>query len=196
MAHSAELAEEWSERRHAALAYLAEVLHEFYPASPPENDPVRVRVEQALVRRAQAPWPMTAEEAADYLEEQVKARFPDMNDWVVEWREVRGVRGIRVLWRWGPSWLPVRAWADNFAAVRLEGVYLPVEAPDAPPLADYVYVVNHKHEVGSGVEQPWADWGYSAGPYCDEWAERLGPPSDAQHGRARMAQELDRYVDG
>jgi hypothetical protein len=192
MTRSPELAEQWSERRHAALAYLAEVLDEFYPLNPDESDPWRIRVEEALVRRAHAPWPMTAEEAADYLEERVKARFPHMDEWLVEWREVRGVRGIRVLWAWGPSWLPVRAFCDNFAAVRLEGLYLPVEAPDAQPLADYVYVVKHKHRVDDSVEQPWADWGYSQGPWFEEWEEKLGPASDARWGKARMARELDR----
>jgi hypothetical protein len=190
MAHSDELAEEWSERRHAALAYLAEALDEFYPIYPDEGDPWRIRAEEALVRRADGPWPLTAEEAAAYLEERVTARFPHMDEWLVEWREVRGVRGLRVLWAWGPSWLPVRAFCDNFAAVRLEGLYLPVEAPDARPLADYVYVVKHKPHGDSDVEQPWADWGYSEGPWFEEWEERLGPASDARSGKARMAREL------
>jgi hypothetical protein len=114
-----------------------------------------------------------------------------MDEWLVEWREVRGVRGIRVLWGRGPSWLRVRAFCDNFAAVRLEGLYLPVAAPDARPLADYIYVVKHKDRVDSGVEQPWADWGYSEGPWFEEWEERLGPTSDARSGQARMARELD-----
>jgi hypothetical protein len=189
MAYSPELAEEWSEQRHAALAYLAEVLGDFYQLSPMENDPVRVRVEQALVRRAQAPWPMTAQEAADYLEERVTRRFSDFgfDEWAVEWREVRDVRGLRILWGSGPPWLPVRAWADNFAAVRLEGLYLPVDAAGAQPLADYIYCVKHKDEDDGGVEQPWADWGFSEGPYCDEWEERLGPASDARSGKAPMA---------
>jgi hypothetical protein len=111
MAHIVEL--EWSEQRHAALAYLAEVLDEGYPTSPDTSDPWRIRAEKALVRWADGPWPMTAEEAAAFLEEQVKDRFPAMDLWQVDWREVRGVRGLRIQWGWGPSWLPVRAWADK-----------------------------------------------------------------------------------
>ena len=191
MAYSAELGETWSERRHAALAYLAEVLDEFYPLGPDESDPWRIRAEEALVRRADGPWPMTAEEAADYLEEQVKDRFPDMDEWLVEWREVRGVRGLRVLWGRGPSWLPVRAFCDNFAAVRLKGLYVPVEARGAEPVTDYIYVVKHTGKDKGAPEVPWADWGFSEGPYFEEWQKRLGPPSDAQYGRARMARELD-----
>jgi hypothetical protein len=111
VAHIVELAGKWSEQRHAELAYLAEVVDECYPNSPAESDPWRIRVEKALVRRADGPWPLTAEEAADYLEERVTARFPHMDEWQVDWREVRGVRGLRILWGWGPSWLPVRAYA-------------------------------------------------------------------------------------
>jgi hypothetical protein len=159
MAHSEELAEEWSERRHAALAYLAEVLDEGYPTSPAKSDPWRIRAERALVRRADGPWLMRAEEAADYLEEQVAKHFPAMDLWQVDWREVRGVRGLRILWGWGPAWLPVRAWADNFAAVRMEGLYAPVEAAGAQPLTDYIYVVKHK-----GADRiPWLGWGSSEG---------------------------------
>jgi hypothetical protein len=163
MAHSEELAEEWSEQRHAALAYLAEVVHECYSKSPDESDPWRIRAEEALVRRAHGPWPMTAEEAAAFLEEQVKDRFADMDLWQLDWREVCGVRGLRILWGWGPSWLPVRAWADNFAAVRLEGLYAPMDAAGAQPLADYVYCVKQK-----GADRvPWTDWRSPEGVDCE-----------------------------
>jgi hypothetical protein len=154
MGHIVEPAEKWGEQRHAALAYLAEVLDEGYPASPDKSDPWRIRAEKALVRRANGPWPMTAEEAADYLEEQVAERFPGMSEWQVDSREVHGVRGLRILWGWGPSWLPVRAWADNFAAVRMEGLYIPVEAAGAQPLTDYIYCVKQK-----GADKVrWTDW--------------------------------------
>jgi hypothetical protein len=154
VAHIVELADKWGEQRHAALAYLAEVVDECYPTSPAKSDPWRVRAERALVRRAHGPWPLTAEEAGDYLEERVRHRFPDMDLWQVDWREVRGVRGLRILWGRGPSWLPVRAWADNFAAVRMEGLYAPVEAAGAQPLADYIYCVKQK-----GADKVrWTDW--------------------------------------
>src|SRR5205085_12103861 len=134
-----------------------------YTTSPAKCDPWRVRAETALVRRAHGPWPLTAEEAADYLEEQVAERFPGMSEWQVDSREVHGVRGLRILWGWGPSWLPVRAFCDNFAAVRLEGLYAPMEAAGAQPLADYIYVVKQR-----GADRvPGLDWGSSEGVDCE-----------------------------
>src|SRR2546421_9272009 len=80
MAHIVELADKRGEQRHAALAYLAEAVDECYTTSPAKCDPWRVRAETALVRRAHGPWPLTAEEAADYLEGQVAERFPGMSE--------------------------------------------------------------------------------------------------------------------
>ena len=64
---------------------------------------LRVLQQRLAVRACLQPLPV--EEAADYLEEQVAERFPGMSEWQVDSREVHGVRGLRILWGWGPSWL-------------------------------------------------------------------------------------------
>ena len=173
-----------TEDRHAQCAYLAEILSPDYPLDPAEADPIRVRAEQSLVRRPLERWEITAQDAADLLEQHVTSRFPFMDEWLVEWRETNGIRGLRVLWAHGPSWLSVRAFCDNYAAVAVQGLYAPVPAPEAQILADYIFCVQHDEHEHQTVEVPWLTWGWSEGPWEEEWQEHLGDAPVAS-GRAR-----------
>jgi hypothetical protein len=99
MTQCPDLAEQWTERRHAAEAFLREFLDEQYPISPDESDPWRRRVEASLARRAEPPWPLSAQEAADYLEARFLVRFPDALDLPRPWQEAFDV--AEQAWRQG-----------------------------------------------------------------------------------------------